>query len=235
MGDVICDDCGERPYCAPATQDYTEYEDHDEQPDATIWCECGTRTPIVFTDTTTVGARERPDYWGQSGSRFVCYECGEVPELHTSVSISRGKTHPTIRYQLLCRCEYLSVQFELRGVMPDKWKDDMDLTKWPEMRDQIQSVINENGPMQIDSIATCLQQPEAGVVCAVTYMQRDHELFVDDSDRYYTPNLVIDGPYKLLDDTTVERREQTAPSDPDETGPGSGKESGWFSKLLGVF
>lgn len=229
MGETNCDDCGEQPYVAPVTGDYSEYHDFEEEPDAELWCECAEDRAIAFTDNEE-RTDSRPDYWGQSGGRFVCYECGEMPRLKTVTS--GGGKHPTILYRLSCRCEKHSwgVEFGWRSIMPDKWKDDMDSTKWPDVQDEIEDAVEEHGPISRSELAKHVDLPEEGVQCLTIHMCREHDLFRYPPDGLLTMDQVIDGPYDMTDRGVIEKRD----SRPDETGIRSGKGTGFFSRLLGL-
>jgi len=224
MGDANCDDCGEQPYVAPLTGDYDEYHDFDSVPDVEIWCECASNIPIVFDGSDSFDS-EKPDQWGRDGGRFVCYECGEIPVLRTSTRA--GGKHPKAKYHLSCRCENRRVGFSLRSTMPDKWKKDMDPTKWPNVRDDIRETVEEHGPITKDEIAEEIGLDEAGVHCLALHMQRDNKLFRHAGDGYMTFEQVMDGPYDMN-----EHRQITKEIERNEA-ENSG-DMGYFRRLLGL-
>jgi hypothetical protein len=227
MGDAVCDDCGEQPYVAPVTRDYEEYHDFNGVPDIEIWCECTTDIPVVFDDTDTFD-NEKPDQWGQEGGRFVCYECGAIPFMRTSTK--GGGKHPKARYHLSCRCEHRRVGFSLRATMPDKWKKDMDPTKWPNMHEDIHEAVADHGPITLEQLAEEIGLDDAGVQCLTLHMRRENKLFKHAENGYMTFEQVMDGPYDMDENHRITNEY----SDPDETGLRSGKGTGFFSRLLGL-
>lgn len=190
MGDVICDECGEQPYLGQLTGDYDEYHDFEEEPDVEVWCECSMDRAIVYDDSYNFH-RDAPDYWGPAGGRYVCYRCGEIPRMGTSVGM--GSTHPREHHHFECDCDDVrSVGFEWRSTMPDEWKSDSDPTKWPDIRDDIVESLEQNGPMREDELADELDVPTEAVHSIGMWMRRENRLYRENGIGYMTPDMKVE-------------------------------------------
>jgi hypothetical protein len=228
MGVINCDDCGEQPYVAPLTGDYSNYYDfEDDDPDVEIWCECPEDRAVELSGRNVRAGQ--PDCWGQSGGRFVCYECGEIPRMISTTD--GGGLHSPKNYRLTCRCMTFGVYFRWCDVMPDAWKSDMDTTKWEDLEDEIEEIVDEYGPTDRDEITEHIDLSDAGVQCHVIRMCREDRLSRDDEQQLIVPSQSGNG---SQDNDTDETCDVEETSDPEETGLRSGKGSGFFSRLLGL-
>lgn len=218
MSDVHCDECEKQPYLSPITPDYEQYYDMHTEPDVEVWCECHESIPITFDDSDSFKTG-RPEFWGQSGGRFVCYRCGEIP---TMISGNTAKT-----YKLTCMCfSTTGIGFVLRDVMPDKWKIDADETKWNVTRDEIRSMVEEHEPIRAGLIAEKLGVEYDSVANISEKMLDGTELYSNHHDELMTePTTSGDG--------SDEDNEYNY-TDPEESGLRSGKGSGFFSRLFGL-
>lgn len=204
MSETECDKCGEQPYVAQTTGSYEDHTDLDEEPDVEIWCECPESVPIVFDGSDMFRCGE-PDNWGTAGSRFACYVCGEVPEMEKSV---RGESSRIV-YYFSCMCD-ISVGFTLRAVMPDKWKDSMDITKWPDMSDEIIDSVEEHGPISTEDLSQFVDLPDDGIKCIVIRLLREEELFSHPDGMVMTTDQVIDGRYDMTKNGRIKKMDQSS-------------------------
>lgn len=193
MADTNCDGCGETPYLGLATGNH-EYE-------IEMWCECGDNVPVELIGTS--GKQEKPDFWGGSGSRFICYQCGEIPEMRASISRTGRKSR--VNHYVTCGCDAMKVGVGWRGLLLDKWKDDMDITKWPDVEDEIMSIVEEHGPVSSSEVAEHIDLPVVGVECIMMHIARNDDLFRSYEDGYMTMDQLLDGQYDVDRNGHVEK------------------------------
>jgi hypothetical protein len=196
MGTPNCDECGTTPYLGSTSIEESLADG------AELWCDCPTSVDVAVEPDPPFTAF--PEYWGMDGGEVRCYHCGEVPEMHTTGSASRNG--PVVNYRFGCRCDNTAFgpRVKWNGVMPDKWKDDADYTKWPwESREEIYDVIDEHGPIEMDEIQDRVDLDDAGVRTLVTRMDHGGEIHCN-TDEWEYATMISDFEYERSNDTEDE-------------------------------
>jgi hypothetical protein len=200
MGQINCDECESELLVSDHKSDENEIK---------FLCNC--------VDTSVVRLDRVLDNWAIDVENPGCNRCGNDLEIRSITS--GGGMHPSIRYKVSCQCSIsgFGVTVSWQTVLPDNWKDDADVTKWPRIEDDIYEYVVENGPSDIDAIADQFDIEHAGANYLLLRLEREHKI-MSNSDTYMTMRQarVAESGYTMVSD------------DIDE----SDGYSGWFSRIL---